>query len=204
MADQLFLIDGSALAYRAFFAFAQRPLINSKGEDTSVAYGFVNTLLKLRRTHHPAHMALVFDTQAPNFRHQIHAEYKATRAKMPESMRPQLPRLDQLAAAFGMPVFRQDGYEADDIIGTLAHQAHHQGLEIVIVTSDKDFMQLVNPQLTLLSPRRGEAYKQIDAVAVHDKFGVKPEQVTDVLALSGDTADNVPGVPGIGPKTARK
>jgi len=204
MADQLFLIDGSALAYRAFFAFAQRPLVNSKGEDTSVAYGFVNTLLKLRRDHRPAHMALVFDTGAPTFRHQMHPDYKATRVTMPQPMRSQLPRLDQLAAAFGLPVFRHEGYEADDVIGTLAGQAQIQGLEVAIVTSDKDFMQLVTPQLKLFSPRRGEDYQWVDAAAVRDKFGVDPEQMTDLLALAGDTSDNVPGVPGIGPKTAAK
>jgi DNA polymerase-1 len=203
MAARIFLIDGTALAYRSYFAFINRPLVNSKGEDTSAVYGFATTLLKLLREQAPDYVVLFFDTGAPTFRHRLHEAYKATREKMPEPMRAQLSRLHELAAAMRLPVVQQEGYEADDLIGTLALKARAQGLEVVIVTGDKDLMQLVQPGVRLLNPRRtGDDYEMVDAPQVREKFGVDPEQVVEVLGLMGDVSDNVPGVPGVGPKTA--
>ena len=205
MPARIFLIDGMAIAYRAYFAFINNPLINSKGENTSAVFGFANTLLKLLRDETPEYMAILFDTSAPTFRHQMHREYKATREKMPDDMSSQLPRIRQLAAAMQIPLWEREGYEADDLIGTLAVKAVNQGLEVVIVTGDKDFMQLVRPGIELLNPRRAaDDYETVGPAGVKEKFGVEPEKVIDVLGLMGDTSDNVPGVPGIGPKTATK
>lgn len=205
MAERLFLIDGMAIAYRAYFAFINNPLINSKGEDTSAVFGFANTLLKLFREYRPQYLAIAFDTPAPTFRHQLHAAYKATREKMPESMAAQLPRLRQLAAAMRVPILEEPGYEADDLIGTLAVQAADRGLQVTIVTGDKDLMQLVRPGIELLNLRRGaDEYETIGAEEVRARFGVGPEQIVDLLSLMGDASDNVPGVPGVGLKTAAR
>ncbi|MEW6750354.1 MAG: DNA polymerase I [Candidatus Latescibacterota bacterium] len=203
MAKRLFLVDGMGIAYRAFYAFVNSPLINSKGENTGAVFGFANTLFKVLRDHSPDYVAIAFDTSAPTFRHRRHAQYKATRDKMPDEMTPQVGRIRQLAAALRIPVLELEGFEADDIMGTLARRAAAQGLEVVILTGDKDLMQLVGPGICLLNPRRaGEDYEWIDAEGVRARLGVGPEQVIDLLGLMGDTSDNVPGVPGIGPKRA--
>jgi len=205
MPKRLFLVDGMAIAYRAYFAFINNPLVSSKGENTSAVFGFANTLLKLFRDYQPDYLAIVFDTSAPTFRHQMHAEYKATREKMPDEMAAQLPRLRQLAAAMRIPVLEQEGYEADDLIGTLALRAAEKDLGVTILTGDKDFMQLVCSSIQLLNPRRGaDEYETIGVEGVIAKFGVEPDKVIDVLGLMGDTSDNVPGVPGVGPKTATR
>ena len=203
--QRLFLIDGSALAYRSYFAFIRNPLITRKGEHTSAVYGFVNSLLKILREERPTHWAVVFDTPKPTFRHEIYAEYKATRAKMPEEMVPQLGRLREVLDTMQVPVLEMEGYEADDLIGTMASQASHAGTRTVLVTGDKDYMQLVDGNVHMLNPKRsGEPSEWLDPEGVREKFGVPPDQVTQVLALAGDSSDNVPGVGGIGPKTALK
>ena len=205
MARRLYLIDGSALAYRAYFAFIQKPLRNSKGENTSASFGFANSLLKLHREEHPDLWVCVFDTPHPTFRHEIYPEYKSTRAKMPDDMAQQLPRVKEVAEALGCPIIEMPGYEADDVIATLAVQAVDKGLDAVLVTGDKDFLQLVTDRITIYNSRRKggkEEIERLDPAGVKEKFGVPPEQVTDVLGLAGDTSDNVPGVPGVGPKTA--
>ena len=143
MSYRLFLLDGMAIAYRSYFAFANAPLVNSRGEDTGAVFGFANTLLKILREHKPEYLAVVFDTSAPTFRHELHAEYKATRDKMPEPLAAQLPRIRQLAGALRLPVLEQPGYEADDLIGTMAVRAAAEGLEVTVVSGDKDFMQLI-------------------------------------------------------------
>lgn len=202
---RLFLIDGSALAYRAYFAFIRNPLITKKGEHTSAVYGFVNSLLKILRDESPTHLAVVFDTPKPTFRHEMYPDYKATRAKMPDDLIPQMSRLKEVLDALNVPCLELEGYEADDVVGTIAREASENGIETVLVSGDKDYMQLVTKHVTLLNPKKaGEENEWLDPDGVTEKFGVPPEQVIDVLALMGDSSDNVPGVAGVGPKTAVK
>jgi DNA polymerase-1 len=200
--ERLFLLDGMALAYRAYFSFISRPLINSKGQNTGAVYGFVLALLKIL-DEHPEHVAVVFDTKEPTFRHVRYPEYKATRDKMPEDMASQLEILKDVVRAFRTPVIEFPGYEADDIIGTLARRAEREGVRTFMVTGDKDFMQLISPMICMYRPgRSGSDMEIVDEGGVRAKFGVEPERVIEVLGLTGDTSDNVPGVPGIGEKTA--
>jgi len=199
----LFLIDGSALIYRAFYAFIRNPMINSKGENTSATFGFVNSLLKIIREEVPDYFAVVFDTKHPTFRHKMYAEYKSTRVKMPDELVEQLPRIREAVEAFNISSFEMPGYEADDIIGTLAKRCEEMGLEVWCVTGDKDFFQLVTDNIRIYNPKKAsEKPEKLGREEVKAKFGVYPEQVIDKLALMGDSSDNVPGVPGIGPKTA--
>jgi DNA polymerase-1 len=201
--ERLFLLDGMALAYRAYFTFINRPLLNSKGENTSAIYGFVNTLMKILDEDRPEHIAVVFDTPEPTFRHKKFAAYKATREKMPEAMAEQLGRLKEVVEAFNVPILEAPGFEADDVIGTLAKRAEAKGIETSLVTGDKDFMQLISPLVRMYKPgKRGDDWEIIDEKGVEAKFGVPPEKVIDVLGLIGDKSDNIPGVPGIGEKTA--
>jgi DNA polymerase I len=201
----MFLIDGSALAYRSYFAFIRNPLINSKGENTSVCFGFINSLLSIINQHNPTHIAVVFDTKAPTHRHKLYKEYKSTRAKMPEDMADQLPRLHEVVEAMNIPIIEKDGVEADDVIATLAVMAAKESYDILIVTPDKDFNQLVNDKIKVYKPQKGGADLEIiDSDGVIEKMGVPPEKVIDLLGLMGDASDNVPGVPGVGPKTAVK
>ena len=199
----MYLIDGSALIYRAFFAFIRNPLINTKGEDTSATFGFVNSVLKIIRDENPDYLAILLDTKHPTFRHQQYPEYKSTRAKMPEELVEQLPRIHAAIAALNIPSFELPGYEADDICGTLAREGEKAGLEVWCVTGDKDFFQLVTDNVRVYNPKRAsEAPEKYGREEVKEKFGVYPERVIDKLALMGDSSDNVPGIPGIGPKTA--
>ncbi|MEJ2539049.1 MAG: DNA polymerase I [Gemmatimonadota bacterium] len=204
---RLFLVDAYALIYRAFFAFINRPLTNSRGENTSAAFGFANFLESLRETFRPDYLAVVFDA-GDSFREQEYPEYKATREKMPEDLSASLPGIRAMVEAYGDPVVELDGYEADDVIGTLATQATAQGIESVIVSGDKDFYQLVNENVHLMNPGRGGPgavdAEWVDPSNADEKFGIPPSKVIDYLALIGDSADNVPGAPGIGPKTAVK
>lgn len=201
--ERFFLIDGMAIAYRAYFAFINRPLINSKGMNTSAIYGFVSTLDKILSDERPEHITVVFDTKHPTFRHKRFAEYKATREKMPEDMIEQLPWLKRIVEAYNIPVLELPGWEADDVIGTLAKRAEKEGLECFLVTPDKDYMQLVSEQVKIFRPgKTGDTYEIIGVEGVFEKFGVRPDQVIDVLGLMGDQSDNIPGVKGIGEKTA--
>jgi DNA polymerase-1 len=200
---RLFLIDGSALAYRSYFAFIRNPLINSKGENTSAVFGFTNSIMKILKDENPDYVAVVFDTKAPTFRHEIFKDYKSTRAKMPSEMVDQLPRIREVSEGMNLPILEVDGFEADDLMGTLAKRAKSKGLEVVLVTGDKDFLQLVDEDVKVLNPKRGgEEPELLDKKGVEAKFGVLPEKVVEVLALMGDTSDNIPGIPGIGEKTA--
>jgi DNA polymerase-1 len=200
---RLFLIDGSALAYRSYFAFIRNPLINSKGENTSAVFGFTNAILKIIKEHKPDYLAVVFDTAKPTFRHQIYPSYKSTRAKMPMEMSDQLPRIRQVAGAMNLAVIEKEGFEADDLMGALARRAEGQGLHVVLVTGDKDLLQLVTERVKVLNPRRGGEEAQLfDEAKVREKLGVSPDKVVELLGLMGDSSDNVPGVPGIGAKTA--
>ena len=200
---RLFLIDGNAIAYRAYYAFIQRPLMNSKGENTSAIFGFVTFLNRILTQESPDYIAVVFDTGAPTFRHKAYKEYKATRQRMPEDMISQLTTIKDIVKAYRIPALEMDGYEADDIIGTLAKRAEREKVLTFLVTSDKDFMQLVSERTKMYKPgRQGNEIEIVDIDGVKQKFGVPPEKVVDVLGLIGDTSDNVPGVPGVGEKTA--
>ncbi len=202
---RLFLIDGSELAYRAYFAFIRNPLINSKGENTSAVFGFTNTLLKLLREERPDYIGVVFDTKKPTFRHQMFADYKATRQKMPEEMSAQLPRIREVVEALNLPILEVEGYEADDLIGTLAVRGSKLGYEVVIFSGDKDMLQLVAEGVRVMRPGREKRETVVvNREGVEGTIGVAPERVPDFLGLMGDSSDNVPGVPGVGPKTAVK
>ena len=207
---RLFLVDGYALIYRAFFALISRPLTTSRGENTSAAWGIANFLQRLLATHRPEYLGWVHDSGL-SFRHERYPAYKATRQKLTDELQDDfdrgMERVCQLLEAYRIPILSLEGYEADDVIGTLAAQGVREGLNVVIVSGDKDFQQLVRPGVWLLNPGRGgPASVEEQWVSVEnavERLGVAPEHVTDYLALVGDSSDNVPGVPGIGDKTAR-
>ncbi len=202
MSKKLFLIDGSAMYYRSYFAFSRNPLINSKGENTSATFGFLNSLLKIIDQEHPEYMAIVFDTKEPTFRHNIYKEYKATREKMPDEMAAQFPRLVETLKAANFVLLEKEGYEADDIIGTLATRFAGEGIDVYIVSGDKDMAQLVNGHVFLYNLKKQDEPEILDRQKVVEKYGVEPEQIVDWLALMGDKSDNIPGVPKVGEKTA--
>ena len=200
----LLLFDGNALVHRAFHALP--PLTVSKtGEMVNAVYGFASTLLKVLAEFKPTYWAVAFDRPAPTFRHEMFEEYKAQRPKAPEELKSQIKRVHQLVDAFRIPIFEIDGFEADDVLGTLGKQAGEQGSETIIVTGDNDVLQLVLPEIKALMPRRTLSDTVLyDEEAVKQKYGIRPEQITDFKALVGDVSDNIPGVPGIGEKTATK
>ena len=202
---RLYLIDGYAMLYRAHFAMIRNPLINSKGMHTSALFGFVNQIMKLINNEKPDLMIAAFDSPQKTFRHERYPEYKATREKMPEEMIEQLPFLWNILDSMDIPLLEEPGFEADDIIGTLATQASKKGLDVYIVSGDKDFMQLINDKIFLYAPSGRQAdIKIYDKQGVEDKWGVPPEKIIDLLGLMGDSSDNVPGVMGVGEKTAVK
>jgi DNA polymerase-1 len=203
---KLYLLDAMALIYRAFYALNKNPRINSKGLNTSAILGFANTLYDLIKNEKPTHIGVAFDTIAPTFRHDDFADYKANRQEMPEDLSKSIPYIKSLIEAFNIPILFVDGYEADDVIGTLAKKAEREGFITYMVTPDKDFGQLVNDKILIYKPgRMGEKAEIIGKEQVCEKFGIKrPEQVIDMLGLWGDASDNIPGIPGIGEVTARK
>jgi len=206
MEKKLFLLDGMALVYRAHFALIARPIYSSKGVNTSALYGFTQTVLEILKNQQPTHIAVAFDTDAPTQRHTDFADYKATRQAMPEDLVQALPHVRRMLDAFRIPVLTCDGYEADDIIGTLVRRAEKEGFKSYMVTPDKDFAQLVDENTFLYKPSRmGDGVEVMGVPEIQKRWGVeRPEQVIDVLALMGDSVDNIPGVPGIGEKTAIK
>ncbi|MCW8860089.1 MAG: DNA polymerase I [Deltaproteobacteria bacterium] len=195
--QRVYLVDGSSYIYRAYFAI--RHLSNSRGEATNAVYGFTNMLMTLLRDERPDLVAIIFDTKAPTFRKELYPEYKANRATMPEDLVPQIPLIKEVVRAFNLPVLELPGYEADDIIATLARRYADKGLDVTVVTGDKDLMQVVGERVQLLDTMKGKISKREEVI---DRFGVPPEQVLEVLGLAGDSSDNIPGVPGIGEKTA--
>ncbi len=201
-APLLVLFDGMALAYRAYFAFISRPLTNANGDNTSAVFGFTNALLQLLETHKPDYAAVCFDTAAPTFRHKMYPAYKAQREAMPEDMRPQIGWIRDLTQAYNIPMVMLDGFEADDLIGTLARQASQNNIETLIITPDKDFCQLVTSDIKILRPKDASSLDMLDESAVVLKYGLQPNQFIDYLALIGDSSDNIPGVKGVGEKTA--
>ena len=202
---KLFLLDGSYLAYRSYYAFIRNPLITSKGENTSAVFGFTNSLKKLLKDENPDYIAVVFDTPEPTFRHKLYEKYKATREKTPEEMIEQLPRIRQMIQAFNIPILEKPGFEADDVMATLAQRGQKNGLKVFLLTGDKDLFQLVTTDIHIYKPgRSGDDLEIVTPEWVKEKWGVEPQQVRDVLALAGDSSDNIPGVPKIGDKTAKK
>ncbi len=200
----LLLVDGNALVHRAFHALP--PLTTSRtGEMVNAVFGFANTLFRVVGTLKPSHWAIAFDYPAPTFRHEMFDQYKAQRPPTPEELRSQIGRVHELAAALGMPAFELQGYEADDLLGALAGQAVASGADAAILSGDRDLLQLVRSGVTVLLPGRtfSDAVSY-DEEAVEARFGVKPGQLTAFKALVGDASDNIPGVPGIGEKTAAR
>jgi len=200
----LLLFDGNALVHRAFHALP--PLTQPKtGELVNAVYGFASTLLKVFADFEPTHWAVAFDRPTPTFRHEMFEEYKAQRPATPEELKSQIKKVHQLVEAFHIPVFEIDGFEADDVLGTLSKQADEQGIETIIVTGDNDMLQVVLPRVKALAPRRTFTDTVLyDEEAVEQKYGIKPEQLADLKALAGDVSDNIPGVPGIGEIIAAK
>ncbi len=205
MEKKLFLLDAMALIYRSYFAFSKNPRINSKGLNTSAMLGFTNTLYEVLKTNKPTHIGIAFDTKVATQRHKDFEAYKANRQAMPEDLVKSLPYIDKIVDAFNIPKLVLDGYEADDIIGTLAKKAEKKGFTTFMMTPDKDYMQLVSENIFMYKPARmGNKPEIIGVKEVQDKFGVEtPEQVIDILGLWGDAVDNIPGIPGIGEKRAK-
>jgi DNA polymerase-1 len=199
MNSRLVLVDGSSYLYRAFHALP--PLNNSQGEPTGAIYGVIAMLRKLQKEVHPSTIAVIFDSPTPTFRHQLYPAYKANRLKMPEELQKQVSTLYAIIRAMGLPLINIAGVEADDIIGTLTQQAKQAGMQVLISTSDKDFAQLVDENVHLVNTMTGTV---MDPAGIINRFGVEPCQIIDYLTLIGDTSDNVPGVPMVGPKTAVK
>ena len=199
---ELYLVDGSGFIFRAYYAMAygrKSAMTNPDGIEVGAVFGFVNMLLKMLNDYHAPYMAVIFDAARENFRNEIYPEYKANRDETPEDLIPQFPLIREATEAFDMPAIELEGYEADDLIAAYARLAKEQGKKVVIVSSDKDLMQLVDEDVRMLDPMKGKFVGHDEVV---DKFGVGPDKVVEVQALSGDPTDNIPGVPGIGPKTA--
>ena len=204
--DKLFLIDAYAFIYRSYYAFIKNPRINSKGFNTSAIFGFVNTLEDIIRKENPTHIGVAFDPAGPTFRHEMYPQYKAQREATPEDIKLSVPYIKDILKAYNIPILEVMGYEADDVIGTLATKAGKKGITTYMMTPDKDYAQLVTDHVYMYRPTFGEKdFKVLGVEEVKEKFGVCcPEQVIDLLGLMGDAADNIPGCPGVGEKTAQK
>lgn len=204
--DKLFLLDAYALIYRAYYAFIKNPRINSKGLNTSAIMGFVNTLNEVLTKEKPSHIGVAFDPKGPTFRHEAYAQYKAQREETPEDIRKAVPIIKDILKAYNIPVLEVNGYEADDVIGTLATKAGEKGVTTYMMTPDKDYGQLVKENVLMYRPRYGEnGFDVMGPKEVVDKYGISTTlQVIDLLGLMGDASDNIPGCPGVGPKTATK
>lgn len=202
----LFLLDAYALIYRAHFAFSKNPRITSKGRNTGVMFGFTNSLLEVLQKQSPSHIGVAFDTSDPTFRHEQYKEYKANRQETPEDVKEGIPVVKEIIRAFNIPVIEKPGFEADDIIGTLAKKAQTKGFTVYMMTPDKDFGQLVDDHIYLYKPAyMGNAVDILGVDEVKAKWGIENvDQVRDMLGLQGDASDNIPGIPGVGPKTALK
>ena len=204
--DKLFLLDAYALIYRAYYAFIKTPRINSKGFNTSAIMGFINTLEDVLKKENPTHIGIAFDPKGPTFRHEAYEQYKAQREETPEVIRESVPVIKEFIKAYNIPVFEVPGYEADDVIGTLAKQAEKRGIITYMMTPDKDYGQLVSATTFIYRPKYGDKEFEVMGVErVKEKFCIETtEQVIDLLGLMGDSSDNIPGCPGVGEKTAQK
>ncbi|HMR46815.1 MAG TPA: DNA polymerase I [Bacteroidia bacterium] len=203
---RLFLLDAYALIYRAYFAFSKTPLVNSKGQNVSAVSGFTSTLFDLMKRERPTHIAVVFDAAAETTRAAEHSFYKANRQEMPEDIQTAVPYIKEIIKAFHIPILEYDGYEADDIIGTMAKQKEVEGYTVYMVTPDKDYAQLVSPNVFIYKPGRlGNDIEILGVKEIQEKWEVEsPQQVIDILGMWGDAVDNIPGIPGVGEKTAKK
>lgn len=204
--DKLFLLDAYALIYRAYYAFIKNPRINSKGFNTSAILGFVNTLEDVLKKENPTHIGVAFDPRGKTFRHEAYEQYKAQREETPEVIRESVPVIKEIIKAYNIPVFEVPGYEADDVVGTLAKQAEKRGIITYMMTPDKDYGQLVSDTVFIYRPKYGDKEFEVMGIErVKEKFGIeRTEQVIDLLGLMGDASDNIPGCPGVGEKTAQK
>ncbi len=204
--DKLFLLDAYALIYRAYYAFIKNPRINSKGFNTSAILGFVNTLEDVLKKENPTHIGVAFDPRGKTFRHEAYEQYKAQREETPEVIRSSVPVIKEIIKAYNIPVFEVPGYEADDVVGTLAKQAEKRGIITYMMTPDKDYGQLVSDTVFIYRPKYGDKEFEVMGIErVKEKFGIeRTEQVIDLLGLMGDASDNIPGCPGVGEKTAQK
>lgn len=203
--DKIFLLDAYALIYRSYYAFIKNPRMNSKGQNTSAIMGFLNTLNEVLTKEHPTHIGVAFDPHGPTFRNEAFPAYKAQREETPEDIRKAVPIIKELLKAYRIPVLQVEGFEADDVIGTLATKAGEQGIDCYMLTPDKDYGQLVNDHVFIYRPRHGGGYETMGEREVREKYGIpSSKSVIDLLALMGDSADNFPGCPGVGEKTAVK
>ena len=204
-AMKLFLIDAYALIYRAYYAFLKNPRINSKGMNTSAIFGFINSLEDVLKREQPTHVAVAFDPHGPTFRHEAFEQYKAQREETPEVIRQSVPVIKEIIQAYRIPILEVPYYEADDVIGTIAHQAASEGFDVYMMTPDKDYGQLVDEHIYMYRPKFGGDYEVLGVAEVLEKYQLaSTSQVIDLLGLMGDTADNIPGCPGVGEKTAQK
>ncbi|MCR5454720.1 MAG: DNA polymerase I, partial [Bacteroidales bacterium] len=202
---KLFLIDAYAMIYRAFYSLINNPMVNSKGESTSSVYGFMNFLLEILRSEQFSHIAVVFDPPYPTFRNKIYPEYKAQRPLTPEGIKTGVPRIKAILDAMGIKQVEVNDYEADDVIGTLAKQARRKGYDVYMITPDKDYNQLLEDGIYIYKPQKGKNAEIVSAESFCKATGLdNPSQFIDILALWGDAADNVKGIPGVGEKTAYK
>ena len=202
---KLFLIDGHALVFKMYYAFLGRPMINTKGTDTSILFGFTKYLLELIEREKPSHLAVSFDPPGGTFRNQLYPEYKGTRPPTPQLVIDALEPLTKIVESLGIPVLMLPGFEADDVIGSMAKRSAREGFDVYMVTPDKDYGQLIADHIFQYKPGKGGENEVIDTKAVCEKYGIeRPEQVIDMLAICGDAADNVPGVNGVGEKGAAK
>ena len=203
---RLFLLDAYALIFRGYYAFIKNPRINSKGMDTSAIMGFMNSLMDVIRREKPDHLAVAFDKGGSDYRLEMFQEYKANRDETPEAIKIAVPYIQEILKAMHIPIMELPGYEADDLIGTLAKQAEKEGFQVFMVTPDKDFAQLVSENIFMYKPARmGNDIEIWGIPEVLEKFEIeRPEQVIDFLGMMGDSADNIPGLPGVGEKTAKK
>ncbi|MCQ2218493.1 MAG: DNA polymerase I [Paludibacteraceae bacterium] len=205
MEKKLFLIDAYALIYRSYYAFIKNPRINSKGMNTSAILGFVNTLEDVLKTQSPTHIAVCFDPAGPTFRHEAFEAYKAQREATPEDIKASVPIIKDVVRAYNIPILEAAGFEADDVVGTVAKMAEKQGFKVFMLTPDKDYAQLVTDNILIYRPKHGGGYETLGIEGVKEKWGLtSPEQVIDLLGLMGDSSDNIPGCPGVGEKTAAK
>ncbi len=202
MSDALYLLDGYSLVYRSYFAFIRNPLFNPRGKNASAIFGFFRSLFLLLDDRQPSHFAVVLDSRTPTFRHEKYEEYKATREKTPEDLKNEIPVIEEILEKLGVSMLRVDGFEADDLIATYATRAQNEGRACFVVSGDKDLLQLVDGPVKILKPENGGGFTEMDRDGVVENWGVTPEQILDYLSLVGDSSDNVPGVKGIGAKTA--
>ena len=203
--NKLFLLDAYALIYRAYYAFIKNPRINSKGFNTSAILGFVNTLEEVLKKENPTHIGVAFDPAGPTFRHEAFEQYKAQREETPEAIRLSVPIIKEIIRAYRIPILEVAGYEADDVIGTLATEAGRQGIITYMMTPDKDYGQLVSDKVFMYRPKHTGGFEVMGVDEVKAKFDIQsPAQVIDMLGLMGDSSDNIPGCPGVGEKTAQK